>query len=233
MVEYPGGCRVPARRDIGTGLLVQPPAGQIELGSHRQCFLKDDAVRLEEGIGETPPRCPCGRAVARGRSRGVDLVVGDEHTPPAERGRSMYKRLRARLECRTGTRSAAARGMQTNSARSYHLAWQEARRAPRRARPSAHRRSVPAHPRAVAHEPRRLLVILLQELDDQPPSRVEVWLGRDEASKLSNAHRLIAHHHRVANVTRPAPLPAPISATARPLADEPTGNLDEGPAPRS
>jgi hypothetical protein len=26
MVEYPGGRRVPARRDIGTGLFVQPPA---------------------------------------------------------------------------------------------------------------------------------------------------------------------------------------------------------------
>ena len=54
---------------------------------------------------------------------------------------------------------------------------------------------------------RRLPVILLQELDDQPPSRVEVRLGRDEASKLSEAHRLVTHNHRVANAAHPAPRP--------------------------
>src|SRR5450755_4267704 len=43
-----------------------------------------------------PPRWPPGPAVARDRSRGVDLVVGDEYAPPAERGRSMHERLRAR-----------------------------------------------------------------------------------------------------------------------------------------
>ena len=61
VVEYPGGRRVPARRDIGTGLLVQPPAGQAEFGCHRQCLLKNDAVRLEEGIDVTsgPARVVC------------------------------------------------------------------------------------------------------------------------------------------------------------------------------
>ena len=32
-----------------------------------------------------PLRCPRGRARAQVRSRGVDLVAGDEHAPPAER----------------------------------------------------------------------------------------------------------------------------------------------------
>ncbi len=40
---------------------------------------------------------------------------------------------------------------------------------------------------------RRLPLVLLQELDDQPPSRVEVRLGRNKASKLSEAHRLVIH----------------------------------------
>ena len=55
--------------------------------------------------------------------------------------------------------------------------------------------------------PCRLPVILLQELDDQPPSRVEVRLGRDETSKLSKTNRLVTHKHRVANATHSAPLP--------------------------
>jgi hypothetical protein len=55
--------------------------------------------------------------------------------------------------------------------------------------------------------PCRLPVVLLQEFDDQPPSCVEVWLGRDEASKLSKAHRLVTHNHRVANAAYPAPFP--------------------------
>jgi hypothetical protein len=50
VVEYPRGSRVAARRDIGAGLLVQPPAGQTELGGDRLRLLKDDAVRFEEGI---------------------------------------------------------------------------------------------------------------------------------------------------------------------------------------
>ena len=58
MVEYPGGRRIPARGDIRTGLLVQPPARQAEFGSNCQCLLKNDAVRLEEGIdvASGPPR---------------------------------------------------------------------------------------------------------------------------------------------------------------------------------
>ncbi len=32
MVEHPESRRVPAWRDIGTGLFVQPPAGQAEFG---------------------------------------------------------------------------------------------------------------------------------------------------------------------------------------------------------
>ena len=96
--------------------------------------------------GGRPPRCPRGRAVARARSRGVDLVVGDEHAPPAQRGRGMHERLRARPAYQTGTRSAAARGMPPRPARPRHRAWQGGRQARQRARPSAHRRSgrVPA-----------------------------------------------------------------------------------------
>ena len=75
--------------------------------------------------------------------------------PLAERGRSMHERPRARLECRTGTRSAAARGMPTTPARPCHLAWQDARQALRRAHPSAHRRSAQAHPPAIADAPRQ------------------------------------------------------------------------------
>ena len=182
------GGRVPARRDIGTGLLVQPPTRQVELGSHRQCFLENDAVRLEEGIDVTsgPARVVCkghcstaehlevchhaapGKPVAQTAVRLLDgraveqwrgiahaasiLVVGDEHAPPAEGGRCMHERLCARLACRTGTRNAATRGMPTTPARPCHLAWQGARQAPRRARPSAHRRSVPALPRTVPPE---------------------------------------------------------------------------------
>jgi len=39
----------------------------------------------------------------------------------------------------------------------------------------------------------RLAVIFLQELDHQPPPRVEIRLGRYEASQLSQAHRLVIH----------------------------------------
>ncbi len=186
VVEHPGGRRVSVRCDIGTGLLVQPPAGQAELGGYGQCFLKDDAVRFEEGInvpgspasrmrgpsqrrricrclpprrawqagrrgGGRPPRCPRGQAVERDRSRRVDLVVGDEHAPPAERGRGMHERLRARPAYRTGTRSAAAREMPTTQARPRRLAWPGVRPVLQRAHPSAHRRSLPAHLRAAGN----------------------------------------------------------------------------------
>jgi hypothetical protein len=34
-------------------LLVEPPTGQAQLSGHHQCFLEDDAMRLEEGIDVT------------------------------------------------------------------------------------------------------------------------------------------------------------------------------------
>ncbi len=106
--------------------------------------------------GGTPPRCPRGRAVARDRSRGVDLVVGDEHAR-LRNAAGACTSLRARLECRTGTSSAAAREMPTTPARPCHLAWQDARQALRRAHPSAHRRTAQAHPPAIADAHARYL----------------------------------------------------------------------------
>src|SRR5208282_1553972 len=47
--------------------------------------------------------------------------------------------------------------------------------------------------------PRWLLVVLLQELNDQPPLRVEVWLCSDKTSQTGKSHRLVTHIHRVAN----------------------------------
>jgi hypothetical protein len=69
VVEHPGGGRVPAGRDIGARLLVQPPPGQAELGGHRQCFLVHDAMRLEQGIDV--PRSPA-------------RIVGEGHRGAAE-----------------------------------------------------------------------------------------------------------------------------------------------------
>jgi hypothetical protein len=134
--------------------------------------------------------------------------TGDEHAPPAERGRGMHERLRARtwsVERKPEAPQPAGRGP------------------PRRVLAISHgkvlgkpcEQHVPSlitsRSRRVREQsltrPCRLPVILLQELDDQPPSRVEVWLGRDEASKLSKAHRLVTHNHRVANAVHPAPLP--------------------------
>ena len=148
-------------------------------------------------------------------------------TPRRSRSRRRTRRLRnAAGACTsacarapgvsTGTRIAAAREMPTTQARPRRLAWQGARQVPPKAHPSAHRRSVPAHPRAAGDAPRRLPVILLQELDNQPPPRVEVQLGRDEASKLSKAHRLVTHNHTVANTAHAAPLPGrgPLSGHA-------------------
>jgi hypothetical protein len=43
-----------------------------------------------------PPRCPSDRPEALVRSRGAYLVIRDENTPPAERGRSIHQRLRPR-----------------------------------------------------------------------------------------------------------------------------------------
>jgi len=48
------------------------------------------------------------------------------------------------------------------------------------------------------------LVVLLKELDDQSPLRVEVLLGSNETSKLGESHRLVTYIHRVANAAQPA-----------------------------
>jgi hypothetical protein len=54
---------------------------------------------------------------------------------------------------------------------------------------------VAGQPRRVRQQPPalpgRLLVVLLQELHDQPPAHIEVRLGRDECRELSNGHRLV------------------------------------------
>jgi hypothetical protein len=47
---------------------------------------------------------------------------------------------------------------------------------------------------------RWLLVVLLEELNDQPPLRVEVWLGSDKTSQTGKSHRLVTHIHKVANL---------------------------------
>ena len=93
---------------------------------------------------------PARSSITRRRSRSRRRT-----RPLAERGQSMHERLRARLECRTGTGSAAARGMPATPARPCHLAWQDARQALRRAHLSAHRRSAQAHPPAIADAPRQ------------------------------------------------------------------------------
>lgn len=50
MVEHAGCRRVSARRGVGTGLLIEPPARQAQFVCHDLGFFKDDAVRLEQGI---------------------------------------------------------------------------------------------------------------------------------------------------------------------------------------
>jgi hypothetical protein len=121
----------------------------------------------------------------RDRLRGVDLIIGDEHAPLAERGRSMHERLRTRTwrverepeapqptRCRPPRRVLAiSHGKVFGKPREEHVPALIAGRSGRIREQSLTR-------------PGRLPVILLQELDDQPPSRVEVRLGRDEASKL-------------------------------------------------
>ena len=105
---------------------------------------------------------------------------------------------RARLACRTGTRSASGREMPTTRERPARLASPGARRGPRTGHPTAGRRQVPAYPPAAADAPRRLLVVLLQELHNQPPPHVEVRLARNEGCEPGHAHRLVIHSHRVA-----------------------------------
>src|SRR5581483_995411 len=81
--------------------------------------------------------------------------------------------------------------------------WRDARRARQAAHPSAHHQPGPAHLPATSDDPGRLLVVLLEELDDQPPPRIKVRLGRDETSQVGNGHRLVTHVHRVANIASP------------------------------
>lgn len=58
MVEHPRCRRIPAGRDIGAGLLVQPPSGKTEFGGYRQRFVVDYAVWLEQRVNVPggPPR---------------------------------------------------------------------------------------------------------------------------------------------------------------------------------
>jgi hypothetical protein len=122
----------------------------------------------------------------RDRSRGVDLVVGDEHAAPAERGRGMHERPGARARSVKREPEApqpAGRGPPWRALAVSHgkvLGKPCEEHVPSLI--TSRSRRVPEQSLAC---PCRLLVILLQELDDQPPSRVEVRLGRDEASKLS------------------------------------------------
>ena len=81
MVEHPGGRRVSVRCDIGTGLLVQPPAGPAEFGGYGQCFLKDDAVRFEEGIDV--PGSPA-RVVCEGHRSAAEYVDVCHHAAPGK-----------------------------------------------------------------------------------------------------------------------------------------------------
>lgn len=57
MIEHPRCRRIPARRDVGTGLLIQPPPGQAELSRHGQRLFMHDAVRFEQRVHVTgsPP----------------------------------------------------------------------------------------------------------------------------------------------------------------------------------
>jgi hypothetical protein len=52
-----------------------------------------------------------------------------------------------------------------------------------------------------------LLVVLLEELNDQPPSRVETRLACDETSQFGKGHRLVTHIHSVANAASTGSLP--------------------------
>jgi hypothetical protein len=50
MVKHPGCRRIAAWRDVGAGLLIQPPAGQAKLSRYGQCLVMDDAVRFKQCI---------------------------------------------------------------------------------------------------------------------------------------------------------------------------------------
>jgi hypothetical protein len=105
----------------------------------------------------------------------------------------------ARLACRTGTRTALGPGWTTSPAQHGHRAWQMLRKAREQHIPAlvAHRtRRVFKQPQS---DPGWLLVIFLEELDDQPPLRVEVLLACHETSQISKGQRLVTHIHSVAN----------------------------------
>jgi len=91
MVKYPGGRRIPARSDIGRGLLIQPPPGQAQLCGHGQCFLKDDAMRLEQGIDVTGGPA---RVVRKGHRSTAEHVEVSHHAasckPVAEAAESVF-----------------------------------------------------------------------------------------------------------------------------------------------
>lgn len=53
MIEHPGCRRVPARGDVGAGLLVQPPPRKPKLGRYGQGLFVHDAVRLEQRVHVT------------------------------------------------------------------------------------------------------------------------------------------------------------------------------------
>jgi hypothetical protein len=58
------------------------------LGGLRARQLRTHPARTAAGPPGPVTACPPGRVAARDRSRGIDLVVSDEHAPPAERGRA-------------------------------------------------------------------------------------------------------------------------------------------------
>jgi hypothetical protein len=69
VVEHPRWRRIPARRDIRTGLLIQPPAGQAQFGAYCPRFFMHNAMRLEQRIN-----------IPRGTAR----VVSQGHRSTAE-----------------------------------------------------------------------------------------------------------------------------------------------------
>ena len=87
--------------------------------------------------------------------------------------------------------------------RPARLASPGARRGQRRAHPTARRRQAPAYQPATSDAARRLPLVLLQELHDQPPPHIEVRLVRNEGGEPGNAHRLVLHLHRVAKTCHP------------------------------
>ncbi len=146
------------------------------------------------------PQCPHDRAEALGRSRGVYLVIRDEDTPPAERGRSVHQRLRTCTRCverePEPPQPAGGRPARSSSAIPHGQMLRK---------PSEQR--VPA---LITYRSWRIfkqtqpdsgwfMVVFLEELDNQPPLRVKVPLACDKTSRTGKRQRLISHVHSVAN----------------------------------